>query len=1077
MEGHFHLTQLFTKNIYTKILVIISVLFLFYIYSLWYKSYVQKTGYGPRVVFASKRNFFTKTRGNIEGYRVVLDFRKKLNSSHPGFLVPKYSNFIQAYEGDSFISHDTVLQAQQIPIQEISKIEYKKINKDSSFALWAIQRVNSKSLIPRTSLYVLEPSEFELWWKPPNSSNYEKLDNSEELNIRIHDEVKLNGIEVTEYDDNYTIWILGYNGILYNYFVDKTTVQENGGILKKGPKILAANTPTDMRYICDLTIILGDSYNTGWQSLDAIEGEIRGLPASQKYHYFFSINAVKLEYLVIGIPKGDNDNPIITHTLPFDVNNTKIKWDEGTVVFRPISNYGSDDSLFIISADAFGASVFTRKIDLSFEKKDKSSFGLNMNTQVIDSIQVYGFDQERAYIEGVALGTNEHTDLVVSDREGIIHQYQCYHTKLFPNQPIKLSCIIRKCIPKNIFSFLKDGTFDSPIKVDLRTSVTHGQDVAYDSQGGVWIADEHYFRKIYPSLFGFWYQWALFFANQNWIPVLFIFGIVFNLYRAGSRMKTAQILIEKQNIELKKHSQIQSTFFAHISHEFRTPLNLILEPLNELREKDLKGNFLKQYNMIEQNGNRLLKLIDRLLKLSKLKVGKLSLRAGHYNLIPFLQGVEQAFELYAKHERISLRFESNEEKIMLYFDYDKLEDILYNLLANALRHTNTNGKVLIKIKCQPGNKYFPEGFVNISIKDTGCGITKERLPYIFDLYYQANEDKIGTGIGLALTKGLIQLHHGDISVKSELNWGTQFSFNLPLGKKHINKKEIIRSQNSVKNNGSGILKEVDYNEEIEPSLHPSKTDPKSEIILLIDDQPDWRNYVKENLSDQYQIIEAKDGGEGYGLAISNDPDMIICDINLPVLDGLKLCEKLKNDLRTSHIPLLLLTGRADEDDEIEGFDAGADDYITKPVKLKVLKARIRNHLSQSQNVIKTIKRTGSIDSVIKLDSPETKEFLIKFRSIIDENLSSGKYFDMTILAKKMGMSRKSLYRKFSKTIDMSPGDYAYEIRLQKVASLLLHSNETIEKIALNVGFSSGSHLAKRFRDRFGLSPNDYRDKN
>jgi DNA-binding response OmpR family regulator len=398
-------------------------------------------------------------------------------------------------------------------------------------------------------------------------------------------------------------------------------------------------------------------------------------------------------------------------------------------------------------------------------------------------------------------------------------------------------------------------------------------------------------------------------------------------------------------------------------------------------------------------------------------------------------------------------------------------------LANALRHTNTNGKVLIKIKCQPGNKYFPEGFVNISIKDTGCGITKERLPYIFDLYYQANEDKIGTGIGLALTKGLIQLHHGDISVKSELNWGTQFSFNLPLGKKHINKKEIIRSQNSVKNNGSGILKEVDYNEEIEPSLHPSKTDPKSEIILLIDDQPDWRNYVKENLSDQYQIIEAKDGGEGYGLAISNDPDMIICDINLPVLDGLKLCEKLKNDLRTSHIPLLLLTGRADEDDEIEGFDAGADDYITKPVKLKVLKARIRNHLSQSQNVIKTIKRTGSIDSVIKLDSPETKEFLIKFRSIIDENLSSGKYFDMTILAKKMGMSRKSLYRKFSKTIDMSPGDYAYEIRLQKAASLLLHSNETIEKIALNVGFSSGSHLAKRFRDRFGLSPNDYRDKN
>lgn len=428
-------------------------------------------------------------------------------------------------------------------------------------------------------------------------------------------------------------------------------------------------------------------------------------------------------------------------------------------------------------------------------------------------------------------------------------------------------------------------------------------------------------------------------------------------------------------------------------------------------------------------------------------------------------------------ERISLRFESVEKNIMLYFDSDKLEDTMYNLLANALRHTNTNGKVLIKTKINPKNRQFPDGYVTISINDTGCGIEKRRLPYIFDLYYQAKDDQMGTGIGLALTKGLVELHGGAINVKSELNWGTQFSINLPLGRKHIHKKYIVKNQKDDLTNENRMVTELDDPDIYNQNFDQANDSHNSDIILLIDDQPDWRKYVRDNLSDQYNIVTAKDGGEGFDLALTTDPDMIITDINLPVLDGLKLCEKLKNDIRTSHIPVILLTGRADEDDEIDGLDAGADDYITKPVKLKVLKARVKNHLSQSRDASKTIIKSGSIESSIKIKSQEARELLAQIREIIEDNLSSGKYFDMTILSKTLGMSRKSLYRKFSSIIDMSPGDYAYEIRLQKAASLLIHSNETVEQIALKVGFSSGSHLAKRFRNRFGLSPNDYRDHN
>lgn len=667
----------------------------------------------------------------------------------------------------------------------------------------------------------------------------------------------------------------------------------------------------------------------------------------------------------------------------------------------------------------------------------------------------------------------------MADREGNIHVMRCYHNRLYPGQSWTPVCLFRKLTPQNIINLFLKGTLDRPLKIDLQKAVTHGQDIASDDQGRVWIAEKNSFRVLHPALFGIWYQWAIFFERQIWIPILFIFSIVLRLYHVRTRMIDAQVLVKQQNDELQELNQVQSRFFAYISHEFRTPLNLILDPLDEIRSKDPKDDLTKQYDIIEHSAERMLRLIDRLLKLSKLNAGKLPLKATYSNLIPFLEGITSSFELYAKRKQVSLTFRSNAKEIMLRFDHDKLEDIFYNLIGNAIKYTPPHGKILMECHIHAGKNGRTSDRAEINIRDTGCGIPEERLPHIFDLYYQAGDNRDGTGIGLALTKRLLELHQGEISVKSKMDWGTEFTIHLPLWNHHLPQDQMTENTTATSSGRIPAPEEIEIISQISPTLPRAASAKNLKIlpqILLVEDQPEWRAYLRSHLLSDYQVIEAGDGLQGFERTLETDPDLIITDINLPGMNGFELCEKIKTDLRTSHIPVILLTGRVDEEDKIEGFEIGADDYISKPVRVRVLTARLKNLLEQRQKLREALSQNQALPPGSSPASSEDELFLQRVTEIIEKNLTEHQTFNMSTLAEQLKMSRKSLYRKLGKTIDMPVGEFVYELRLQRAAKLLTESDFTVERIAYEVGFSSGSHLAKRFKSRFDLSPLDYRKK-
>lgn len=554
----------------------------------------------------------------------------------------------------------------------------------------------------------------------------------------------------------------------------------------------------------------------------------------------------------------------------------------------------------------------------------------------------------------------------------------------------------------------------------------------------------------------------------EWLyPEIVHFGLILELliFALGLGYRTRQIQLEKQRYA--ELDEMKSRFFANISHEFRTPLTLILGPINQVLEqiKDPKSRSLLQ--VADKNAQRLLQLINQILDLAKLEAKKMSLQASSRDFLPHLKGIVYAYESLAKQQGIELSLDCPAGVLPLYYDAEKMESILYNLLSNALKFTPEGGFIAIQVLQKTG-------IVELRIQDSGVGIPSDRLPKIFDRFFQAESGRAdrseGTGIGLAMVQELVHLHQGSIHVESTEGIGTVFTLVFLAGKAHLNESEIAPTSTAPKIKPAlDILALGGANTSNNNPVAADKSAPK---ILLIEDNLHVRAYIRQCLEDKYQILEAEDGADGIKKAIKYGPDLIISDVMMPKKNGYEVCDTLKTDIRTSHIPVILLTARAAREEKIMGLKTGADAYLIKPFESQELNVRVQNLIHLRQQLRERFASAISLKPSEVVSTSLDKAFLEKAVKIVETNIQN-EQFNIDILAQNLNMSKPNLNRKLQALLHQSSNQFIQSIRLQRAANLLRDQSGTIAEIAYQTGFSSTAYFVKCFKAHFGVTPGQF----
>ncbi len=552
-------------------------------------------------------------------------------------------------------------------------------------------------------------------------------------------------------------------------------------------------------------------------------------------------------------------------------------------------------------------------------------------------------------------------------------------------------------------------------------------------------------------------------ANTDQIGTIFFSGVLF--YGLFDKINT--IRGEKKRIE--ELARLKSQFFANISHEFRTPLTLMLGPIRQLLEKSTDPAEKDLLSMAHRNANRQLLLVNQLLDLSKLDAGKMNLQASEEDFIPFLKGIAHAYESLAKQKNIALKVECPEGRLPLFFNRDKMEKILFNLLSNAFKFTPSGGSISIRLQKKKDK-------AAVTVADTGTGITADRLPNIFDRFFQAESGKNavqeGSGIGLALVRELVQLHGGSVSVASEEGKGTSFYLQFPLGKAHLQPEEIAGAAPGPENEQvpANWLAALPADETMqEPEAATLKDAAR---LLVIEDNEDVRAFIRHRLQHSFQILEAFDGEDGVRKAFEHMPDLIISDVMMPRKDGYEVCQILKTDLRTSHIPIILLTAKAAQEEKLEGLETGADDYLTKPFDSRELEVRAQNLIRLRQQLRERFAKSISLKPSEVVTNSLDQEFLENAMRIVEANISN-ESFNIETMSREIGMSRPNLNRKLRALINQSTNQFIQSVRLQRAADLLRQKAGTVSEIAFRTGFSSTAYFVKCFKDQFGETPGNF----
>jgi signal transduction histidine kinase/ligand-binding sensor domain-containing protein/DNA-binding response OmpR family regulator len=497
-----------------------------------------------------------------------------------------------------------------------------------------------------------------------------------------------------------------------------------------------------------------------------------------------------------------------------------------------------------------------------------------------------------------------------------------------------------------------------------------------------------------------------------------------------------QLELEHEHSEkLEEVDQMKSRFFANISHEFRTPLTLILGPSESIIKETSKEEIKKKAGTIKKNANRLLALINQLMDLSKLDAGRLKLEASFGNIVTFVKGVAMLFESLAERKDIILKVKSTNNKIEVYFDKEKMEKIITNLISNAFKFTPVGGTITVSISETEMNS------VTIKLRDTGIGISEEEIPRLFDRFYQVDSSQTreqkGTGIGLSLTKELVELHQGSIEVVSKQEKWTEVTVTLPVGKEHLLLDEIVEADELPVESSMLVEEEATLTSLQFDKPFPEDFDKDKTIILVVEDNTDVREYIKESLEEEYQVEEAANGEQGVRKAENIIPDLIISDIMMPKMDGNELTRKLKNDEKTSHIPIILLTAKTEQESKLEGLAIGADDYLVKPFDTEELQMRIKNIIDTRRKLHKKFREGEYL-------SPRGKEkklrsidenFMNRIIKVIEQHISEEE-FSIEEFGNEVGMSRSQIHRKLKALSGKSASRYIRSVRLARAKKMI-----------------------------------------
>lgn len=514
--------------------------------------------------------------------------------------------------------------------------------------------------------------------------------------------------------------------------------------------------------------------------------------------------------------------------------------------------------------------------------------------------------------------------------------------------------------------------------------------------------------------------------------------------------------------QLRALDQFKSRLYTNLTHEFRTPLTVILGMVNMVKTNP-KKNLSLGLKMIERNGKNLLRLINQLLDLSKLENNVFKLKLEQLDIVQHLEYLITNFKDYAKENGLELSFESSEKELWMDYDANQVKQILTNLISNAIKFTNSGGRIHVSLTAADQQVY-------IQVRDTGIGIAKAEQEKIFERFYQVDQGNTrvgeGTGIGLAHSKELVSLMGGSITMESEPGMGSVFGLTLPVVRNQMKRAFVFDDE----------IENADFNDTDHfIHLNPSIEKPK---LLIVEDNSDISRYLKAALNQDYLLLFAKDGKEGIEIALDQIPDVIISDVMMPEKDGFELCDFLKNDERTSHIPLILLTAKSDYESKIIGLKRGADVYMAKPFEEDELKVQLKRLLERQHKL--RMYFSGKYPEMQSVGFVEEKEslvledsFITKVRTIVEANYEN-EHFSLHELCEEMNMSRSQLYRKMKAIIEVSPSHYIRNYRLEKGKELLEASNLNISQIGFTVGFKDAAHFSKLFMDRFGVSPSNLR---
>jgi len=557
-----------------------------------------------------------------------------------------------------------------------------------------------------------------------------------------------------------------------------------------------------------------------------------------------------------------------------------------------------------------------------------------------------------------------------------------------------------------------------------------------------------------------WFRW--------WAYLIYI-GIAVLLADRFYRFQLSKKLAVAESVKLKEINNLRNSFYTNITHEFRTPLTVILGMVDSLKsvfeskKLDSAGHSIE---MIERNGKNLLRLVNEMLDLSKLESGKAELKLIQADVIPFIKYLSESFYSLASGKQINLTVYTEVDELVMDFDPNKLTAIISNLLSNAIKFTQNDGEIIVHINQAIKNKSDGK-FLILKIKDNGQGIEAEELTHIFNRFYQvdhvSSKPGEGTGIGLTLTREFVELMNGTITVKSKPDKGTEFTIQLPV----YNKAELTV-------NVPKLLEPNLFLEEEEPGQIQKDSDENVALplALIIEDNADVAHYLETCLIGKYQTIYASSGDTGIETAFEKVPDIIICDIMMPVKDGFEVCRELKSDQCTDHIPIIILTAKVALKDKLTGLSCGADAYLTKPFVKAELLTRLDQLVLSRKKLLQKI-NNDTLGKILKTqtEDPETK-FLQKIITIIHDEISNHSFGSSFHLARKMHLSESQIYRKLKAITGKSTAVFIRSVRLQKAKELLQTTDKSISEIAYEVGFNDPSWFSRAFREEFGYAPSD-----